>query len=171
MRPVEIVPYDAGWPRRFEATAADLRRALGPTLLAVHHIGSTAVPGLAAKPIIDLLPVVADLDAVDRVEPALERLGFRSRGEYGLAGRRYLVRDVDGRRVDHVHVYATGDPAITRHLAVRDYLRAHPSEADAYGALKAAVAAEHARDSRRYAETKGPFVEALERRALTWAAS
>lgn len=168
-RTAEVVPYDPGWPRRFEATAAALRAALGVNVLAVHHIGSTAVPGLAAKPILDVLPVVADLGAVDRAEAAMAAAGFSARGENGLAGRRYFVRATGGRRTDHVHVYADGDAAIARHLAVRDFLRAHPDEAARYGALKTALASTD-ESSERYAAAKEPFVADLKRRALAWAA-
>lgn len=171
MRTVEIVPYDPQWPARFEATAAELRRALGANVVAVHHVGSTAVPGLAAKPVIDVLPVVADLGAVSQAEPALVDLGYEPRGEYGLPGRRYFVREAGGRRTDHVHVYEADDPAVARHLALRDYLRAHAEEAAQYGALKASVAEQYPHDRRRYSEAKGPIVSALEQRALTWADS
>ena len=170
MRAVQVLLYDPRWPARFATTAAELRAALGPAAVAVHHVGSTAVPGLAAKPVVDVLAVADDLGAVDGAEPSLVGLGYEPRGEYGLPGRRYFVRGADGRRTDHVHVYGEGDPAVARHLAVRDYLRAHPEEAAGYGALKAAVAGRYPDDNRRYAEAKGPFVAALERRALAWAA-
>ncbi len=168
-RIAEVVPYDPGWRRRFEATAAVLRGVLGANVLALHHIGSTAVPGLAAKPIVDVLPVVADLGAVDRAGAAMAMAGFVARGENGLAGRRYFVRVTGGRRTDHVHVFADGDAAIARHLAVRDFLRAHPDEAARYGALKTRLASADA-SSARYAAAKSPFVADLECRALAWAA-
>src|SRR5688572_26829142 len=86
-------PYSADWPRLFESEAERLRRLLGAELVAIHHIGSTAIPGLAAKPIIDLLPVVRQIDRVDALTPAFEAAGYRAWGEYGLSGRRYFTRD------------------------------------------------------------------------------
>ena len=164
MRTVQVVPYDAAWPGGFERAAVGLRAALGGNLVALHHVGSTAVPGLAAKPIIDILPVVRDRRLVD--EAALVRLGYRPRGERGLPGRLYFVRDVGGRRTHHVHVYEEGDPAVARHLAVRDHLRARPDEARRYAALKRALVRRHGGDRELYAEGKAPFVAEIQRRAL-----
>lgn len=167
MRPVRILPYDPAWPERAQAAAARIAEALGANALAVHHIGSTAVRGLAAKPVLDLLPVVRDLDAVDE---ALVRAGYVARGEYGLAGRRYFVRDAEGVRAEHVHVYPEGHAAVARHLAVRDYLRAHTAVAMQYATLKQTLAAVHPNDRPRYQAGKAPFLADVERRALDWAA-
>jgi GrpB-like predicted nucleotidyltransferase (UPF0157 family) len=164
---VVVVPYDAEWPRRFAAEAERLRQVFGPELVAVHHIGSTAVPGLAAKPIIDIMPVVRRLEAADERAPAMRALGYEAMGEFGIAGRRYFRKGGD-RRTHHVHVFRVGDPNVARHLAFRDYLRAHPEVAAAYGALKRELAARHPEDIEAYMDGKDAFVRRTEAAALRW---
>ena len=133
---VIVIPYDRTWPERAAREAASLRRALGENCLAVHHIGSTAVEGLAAKPILDFLPVVRSLAGADACRGALEALGYEYLGEFGIPGRRYLRKGGD-ERTHQVHIFAADDREnIVRHLAVRDYLRTHPAAREAYGALK-----------------------------------
>ena len=125
-RPVVLVPHDPAWAARAEGLIAELHAAVPGVFGAVHHVGSTAVPGLAAKPVIDLLAEVEALEALQGARGALAGLGWRWRGENGLAGRRYFTRDdpETGTRAAHLHVYARGDPAIAWHLAFRDRLRA-----------------------------------------------
>lgn len=130
--PVFLAPHDSAWAKIATDHAARLR-TLGPTLVAVHHIGSTAVPGLAAKPIIDLLAVVTGLDDLDRKRSLVEALGWDWRGELGITGRRYCaMSDENGKRIAQLHIFAAGSPHIVRHLAFRDYLRGHPEVAHAY---------------------------------------
>ena len=122
---ITVVNYDPEWPRQFQAEAARIRAVLGDNCTAIYHIGSTAVPGLAAKPILDIMPVVENLEAVDRAAPAFEAMGYEYLGEFGIPGRRYLRKGGD-ERTHQLHIFARTDRAnITRHLAVRDYLRAH----------------------------------------------
>lgn len=109
--------YSAEWPVMFEREADLLRGVLGAELVAVHHIGSTSVPGLAAKSVIDLMPLVRTLAAVDALEPELRTRGYRAWGECGLPGRRYFTWDRDGVRTHNVHAYGFDDPAVERHLA------------------------------------------------------
>jgi GrpB-like predicted nucleotidyltransferase (UPF0157 family) len=164
------VAHDPAWADRFSEAAHELAEALG-ALASVHHIGSTAVPGLHAKPIIDLLVATSDLAHVDARTPAIVALGYEALGEYGLAGRRYFRRDdEDGERTHHLHVWRVGDPALLRHLAFRDYLLAHPDVAAEYGALKRRLAERHAEDIESYIEGKDAFVKAVEADALAWQA-
>lgn len=168
MRRVRVVPHDPVWADRFSEAAHELAVALG-ALASVHHIGSTAVPGLHAKPIIDLLVAAPDLAHVDARTPAIVALGYEALGEYGLAGRRYFRReDGDGERTHHLHVWRVGAPALLRHLAFRDYLLAHPEAAAEYGALKRRLAKHHADDIEAYVAGKDDFVKAIEARALAW---
>lgn len=167
---VRVTDYD---PRRadlFAREAAAIRAVLGENCVVVHHIGSTAVPGLAAKPVIDMMPVVHSLAAADAQSAAFEALGYECMGEYGIAGRRYYRKGGD-ERTHQIHIFAEGDVRnIGRHLAVRDYLRAHPAEAAAYGALKRELAARFPEDIEGYCDGKDAFVRGLERRALAWEA-
>ena len=120
---VVVCAYDESWPQEFAQEAQRLREVLGENCLEIHHIGSTAVPGLAAKPIIDFMLVVRELEEVDRRASALEELGYEYLGEFGIPGRRYL-RKGGFRHTHHLHIFSTfNKAAIERHLAVRDYLR------------------------------------------------
>jgi GrpB-like predicted nucleotidyltransferase (UPF0157 family) len=170
--PVEIVDYDPAWPQRFAEEAARLRALLPPQLLGrIEHIGSTAVPGLAAKPIVDVAVEVADLESVRRtVAPILEREGYAflwrpsSRGAPDIDYAWFIRRDAAGRRTHHVHMLPPGSPYWDR-LTFRDHLRAHPEAAAAYGALKRQAAAEHPHDRRAYARAKTRFIRDVLRRA------
>ncbi len=168
MREVVVVPPDRGWRDAFEAEAARLRGILRENLLEIHHIGSTAIIGIAAKPIIDMLPVVGEIERVDEMTAEMTASGYRAWGEFGLSGRRYFTREENGKRTHNVHIYAVGNPEITRHLAFRDYMNAHPEEARAYGRLKEKLAREFPTDFEAYMDGKHAFVQERERRALAW---
>lgn len=168
---VELVPHNPAWADRAAAESARLKAALGDNLLAVEHIGSTAIPGIAAKPIVDLLPIVADLAALNAARPAIEALGYVWRGEFGLEGRRYCVlSDTTGRRIVQAHCYQADSPEVERHLVYRDHMRAHPDEAAAYEAEKQRAAALHAHDSLAYNGEKNDWIKAAEKRAAAWRA-
>jgi GrpB-like predicted nucleotidyltransferase (UPF0157 family) len=142
---------------------------LGSSLVIVHHIGSTAVPGLAAKPILDLLPLVTDLADLDQQRPCIEALGYQWYGELGIPGRRYCaLSDETGTRIVQLHFFQADSPQIERHLAFRDYLRAHPEAARAYETEKRRARDLHPHDSHAYTEEKSAWVRATESTALTW---
>jgi len=167
MRRVEVTPYDEQWALRFQQEAAILQELFRGEILVVHHIGSTSVPGLKAKPIIDMLPVVHDIRQVDRFQEALEQLGYFSKGEFGIPGRRYFPKGGDN-RTHHVHFYQKEHPAIIRHLAFRDYLRAHPAEAHVYGNVKEELAQRFPFDAPSYVKGKESCARELEQKALAW---
>ncbi|MGM9661866.1 MAG: GrpB family protein [Oscillospiraceae bacterium] len=167
-RHVTVTEYDPSWQEKFEAEARLIRDILGENCVAIHHIGSTAVPGLAAKPIIDLMPVVHDLGPVDAAAPAFERIGYEYMGEFGIAGRRYLRKGGE-EQTHHVHIFAESSAAdIQRHLAVRDYLRTHREACNAYAALKTALAEKYPYDIDGYCDGKDAFVKQMEKEALRW---
>lgn len=165
--PVELVPYDPRWPELAEAEAQRLRAAV-PAIITVHHIGSTAIPGVRAKPIIDLMPVVRDLAELDRAQHAVEALGYGWWGELGLPGRRYctLSDPGNGRRLVQLHGYAQGSPEIERHLAFRAHLRKRPDVARAYEQEKQRCARLHPEDSYVYSTCKHDWIKAVEAQAL-----
>lgn len=168
LRVVEVVPYDSDWRQRFETEAAAVRAALGDALLGVEHIGSTSVPGLPAKPIIDMMPLVRDVREVDRRISAMAAAGYTPRGEFGLPGRRYFVKGPAHARLVHCHIYAADNPEVERHLAFRDYLRTHPAERDAYAQLKMQLAQAHPTDIVAYMDGKNGLIKQLEAEALRW---
>ena len=168
MRKIVVVDYRPEWAVAFQREAACIAEVLGENMVAIHHIGSTSVPGLCAKPILDIMPVVRDIGAVDGCNAGFVALGYTPMGEFGIPGRRYFHKGGD-ERTHHVHVFAEENrEAIERHLAVPAYLRAHADEARAYGELKKALAARFPRDWESYCDGKDEYVRALEARALAW---
>ena len=167
MRRIEIAPYDPAWRELFEIERQLISEALGAIALDVHHIGSTSVPGLAAKPIIDIILEVSSLEDLDQRESALASLGYESKGEYGIERRRFFPKG-GGERTHHIHAFKAGDPHVVRHLAFRDYLRAHPAISREYEALKTRVAASCNNDIDTYCDGKDSFIKDHERLALAW---
>ena len=167
-RSVTQVPHNARWAGQAQGLIADLHVAAPGLFVGLHHIGSTAVPGLAAKPVVDLLGEVVDLGAVDAARAELEGLGWRWRGENGVDGRRYLTRDdpQSGERAAHLHIHARGDAMIPWHLAFRDRLRAEPATAAAYEAEKSRCAALHPDDSGAYAACKKAWTDRVAKEAV-----
>lgn len=167
---VVVLPYNPAWPGAFAKEAASLRHALGDLIGALDHIGSTSVPGLAAKPIIDMLLEVPELGALDRGSRVVEALGYEVMGAYGIEGRRYFRKtDAQGVRTHQIHAFQSGSLRLLRHLAFRDYLRAHPVVAAEYGAHKVTLAAACA-NAQAYMDGKDAFVKLVEADALAWAA-
>jgi GrpB-like predicted nucleotidyltransferase (UPF0157 family) len=159
-REIVIVDYDSSWPARYQLERDRVRRALGVSALRIEHIGSTAVPGLAAKPIIDLLVAVADPDDETVTVPALHAAGYELRvREPGHRMFRTPERDV------HVHVWGHSDPEVARHLRFRDRLRRSPADCDSYERLKRELAAREWAEMNEYADAKAALIEAILARA------
>ncbi|MBK8985777.1 MAG: GrpB family protein [Chloroflexi bacterium] len=151
----------------FVAEAERLTAVFRPILVALHHIGSTAVPGLPAKPTLDIMPVVTDIAQVDALNPQMAALGYIARGEHGIAGRRYFRKGSDAFHTHHIHVYQAGSLEISRHLGFRDYLRAHPEAAAAYGRLKTSLAAQYRADPLAYTNAKADFITEILRQVAS----
>lgn len=162
-RTVEIAEYDPAWPERFRALAERAASALGEMVLAVEHVGSTSVPGLAAKPVIDLDVVVRPEDLQAAIE-RLAGLGYAHRGELGIAGR-HAFRPPPGEPKHHLYLCVPDSPGLRDHLLLRDHLRADPRAAAGYAALKRRLAEPHRNDPEAYQEAKRAFIDALIRRA------
>ena len=169
-RPVILVDHDPEWKRLAADEACRIGEALGEALVAIHHIGSTSIPGIKAKPIIDLVGVVRDLPSLEARNPSLEKIGYLPRGEAGIAGRRYFTKDTRGARTHHLHCFVVGHSDIDRHLLFRDYLIAHPQAAFEYQRLKEDLARKFPDDSAAYTEAKTPFIRRTDDAAREWAA-
>jgi GrpB-like predicted nucleotidyltransferase (UPF0157 family) len=172
MKKVEVVAHDTRWREEFETEARRVAAALGDNVVAVHHIGSTAIPNIYAKPVIDLLVEVGDIVEVDGRSSAMEALGYEVMGEFGILGRRFFRKDnEEGTRTHNIHAFAAGTAEVTRHLAFRDYLLAHPADAQKYSALKRKLAEEHPQNLDGYMDGKDDFIKEIDRRAARWRAS
>lgn len=158
---------DPRWPRAAEAEIARWLDTV-PGLVTVHHIGSTAIPGMPAKPVLDLLPIFTDAEARDAAREAVERLGYEWLGEYGLEGRAYARMDdpKTGRRLVQSHAYPDGHSAIRRHLAFRDALSGNAALRAGYASVKGACAALHPDGGVEYGVCKSAWIERVEARAL-----
>lgn len=157
---VELLAHDPAWAQLAQREADRLQTALADLLLTVHHIGSTAIAGICAKPILDLLPVVTSITALDAHESVLRQLGYEVWGEYGIAGRRYATRTerATGQRLVQLHSFEPDHPEIERHLAFRDYLRARSTVAAAYDAEKRRCQQLHPDDSHAYSDAKSAWI-------------
>jgi GrpB-like predicted nucleotidyltransferase (UPF0157 family) len=167
---LEIVPYDDAWPQAFAAERDRIAAALGPLALRIEHHGSTSVPGLAAKPVIDIQVSVAHLHPLEPYAVPLRTLGYQHVPHPDDAFCPFFHRPNVWPHTHHVHLVRAGDAEETRTLAFRDYLRAHPEVAREYEHLKRRLASEHGAGSlglhETYADAKGPFVIAVTERAL-----
>jgi NAD-dependent deacetylase len=165
--PLEVVAYDPAWPRLYQEEAARVHAALGEDVVAIEHMGSTGVPGLAAKPVIDVSVGLRRLELSPDQIAAVEALGYEYLGENGLPGRLFFRRSEAGRRTHHLHLVQVNGEHWHRHRAFRDYLRAHPDEVERYAAEKLKLAAE-ASTHGDYWERKQAYAEALFERARAW---
>ncbi len=158
MRKIIVVPYDDKWPEMFEAESSLIKTLLGGVAKDVHHIGSTSVPGLSAKPVIDMLLEVSDINELDTYNSSMARAGYVARGENGIPGRRYFIKGGD-QRSHQVHAFSVGDKQVLKHLAFRDYLRRNKEIAGKYAEIKHSAALLSRNDVHRYSILKADFIE------------
>jgi GrpB-like predicted nucleotidyltransferase (UPF0157 family) len=168
---IRIVRYDPAWAEMFEREAGTIRAALGSVAVRVEHVGSTAVHGLDAKPIVDIQVSVASMEPVDAYRRPLEGLGYLYVVHPDFPDFPFLGKPAVRPRTHHIHICVAGGHHERRHLAVRDFLRAHPEEAAAYAAFKRVIAERHPGDRLAYMARKDRYVVDLERRALEWQAA
>lgn len=154
---IKVVPYDPKWPKIFAQEAALIETALGKNCLGIHHIGSTSVPGLPAKPIIDMIPVVSGILAVDEATDNMRALGYIAKGEHGMLFRRYFQKNGF-----NIHVYEKDTPDIERYLKFRDWMRLHKEDREAYATLKQQLALTHPNDILSYVCGKDEFVAKID---------
>ncbi|MDD1422672.1 GrpB family protein [Dolichospermum sp. ST_sed1] len=171
MTRLEIHPYNPKWPLEFEIMAQELTKIWQDELVEIHHIGSTSIPQMAAKPIIDILIVVNSQDKITNHDEAMTKLGFRCRGEcledLGTKGRFYYSKDTSGIRTHQVHVMELGHPEIQEKINFKNYLIHHPKDAALYQKLKESIIGKVS-GIKEYIERKNSLVKELMEKANSW---
>jgi len=160
-RCVELTAPNPEWKTLFDKSATEIRTILGSNCIDIHHIGSTAIPNIYAKPIVDILPVVKNLELVDALNPKFEALGYICMGEYGIAGRRFYWKSKTN-RTHNIHLFEQGSPQILRHVTFRDFMRTHEDHAKAYSVLKCCLAEVFTYDIENYVDGKASFVQMID---------
>jgi GrpB-like predicted nucleotidyltransferase (UPF0157 family) len=162
--PIKIHPYNPVWKTSYEKEVSKLATIFDGQQIAIHHIGSTSIAGMSAKPIIDILIEVDDIAAIDSSNKAMIEIGYEPKGEYGIAGRRYFQKGGD-MRTHHVHVFRHDSNQVEKYLLFRDYLRAHPEAAGRYAKLKHDLATQFPYDMDAYSAGKSDFINDVMQKA------
>ncbi|MBI2786842.1 MAG: GNAT family N-acetyltransferase [Legionella longbeachae] len=160
---IRVLSYNPRWPIQFESEARAIKKALGDNCVEVYHVGSTSVPGLAAKPVIDMIPVVLDIMKVDKNTAAMQALGYEAKGEYGIPFRRYFQKG-GNQRTHNIHIFEKGNSEIERHIKFRDWMITHPDDRDAYARLKKNLANQYPNDITAYCLGKDDFVAGIDQK-------
>lgn len=169
MREVKVVPYDPTWPKKFREEAETLRQLMSDEIIDIHHIGSTSIPNMSAKPIIDLLIEVKEIHKIDEYTKRLSSYGYLAFGENGIPGRRYFIKGSKTIRTHHIHMFQKGNREINRHIAFRDYLSTHHPEALQYATLKMQLAKQHPMNIEKYIQGKLNLIQEINQKAANWA--
>ncbi|WP_152393209.1 GrpB family protein [Paenibacillus guangzhouensis] len=163
-----VVEHNPHWREMYLEEEREIQEILSDVLVNSYHMGSTAVPGLKAKPIIDILLVVTDINALDNYTLPFEKLGYEVMGEFGIRGRRYFRKGGDN-RTHQIHAFQFDHiQEIERHLIFRDYLCHQPEVVKDYGELKSMLAQKYPNDIEAYGDGKDDFVKKVEKQALLW---
>lgn len=160
---VVLVPYQESWQKLFDEWSQRLKAQCKTQFVDVHHIGSTSIPGLAAKPVIDILAELENWEDLSEIRPLLEEIGFQEKFTSKII--RWAFYHHENPQI-HLHVLCRGNPQIGRHLRFRDYLRTHPEDRDAYAKMKADLALKHTA-KKEYTQEKTPFINSIDRKALS----
>lgn len=163
---VRLSEYNENWSRMFKDEAQFLSGVFGDEVIKFEHFGSTSIYGMNAKPVIDMMCLVKNIEKIDMFNDQMGILGYDVAGEWGIQGRR-LFRKGGENRTHHIHVYQYNNPQIERYLVFRDYLRTHPDEVERYKHFKVELAQKYD-DTAYYSKAKKPFIEEMEQRALEW---
>jgi len=166
-RRVGIVSYNPNWKEIYKEESKKIKNVLSDIIVDIHHIGSTAIPGIKAKPVIDILVEVKDIEAVDRYNNKMEELGYEVMGEYGIPKRRFF-RKGGNNRTHHIHIFQVGNEEIERHINFKEYLIAHPDKAREYSKLKEKLTNKYTYDVENYTNGKSDFIKEIDRKAKLW---
>lgn len=166
-RVIEVISYNSEWQEEYLNEAEKIRTIMTRDIIKTHHIGSTSIPGMSAKPVIDILVEVKDINNIDKYNNEMEKLGYIPKGENGIFGRRFFLKGLYN-RTHHIHTFQEGNSEIQRHLNFRDYMIAHPEEAKRYGELKIQLANKFRHDIESYINGKDSFIKDIDRKAEKW---
>ncbi len=167
MRKVEVTPYQTAWITMFQEESKKIKDVYGEEILYVYHIGSTSIPNINAKPIIDILVEVISIRKVDNFNIYMKQLDYEAHGEYGIPNRRFFSKGGDN-RTHHVHIFEQGNDEISRHILFRDYMIAHPKEAKKYSQLKQNLAVRFPTNIQKYMEGKNDYIKEIDKKAKNW---
>ncbi len=167
-RKYTVLSYDAGWPLSFESVRKELEPVFGDEAKAIEHVGSTAVPGMSAKPTIDVLVVVKDVLEVDKLNEKMKELGYDAYGEYVGKGGRFFAKEEDGERIVNVHCFPAEHPKVRDLIDMRDFLRTHQEESKDYADYKLGLMQKLPDDYFAYRKEKDKYIQELKKRMEKW---
>lgn len=167
MRKIEILPYDKNWKVQYEKEKTLLLNIFKNSINHIYHIGSTSIPNLAAKPVIDILIDTYSISNIDNFNQEMIKAGYEPLGEYGIKNRRFFLKGGDN-RTHHVHIFQKNDHNIIRHLAFRDYLNHNKKRLKEYEELKIKLAIKYPYDINGYCEGKNNLIKEIEKEAVIW---
>ena len=162
-RRVEVVFYNPNWKEMYKEESGKVKNILSDIIIDIHHIGSTAIPGIKAKPVIDILVEVKDIEGVDQYNHKMKELGYEVMGEYGIPKRRFFRKGGD-KRTHHIHIFQVDNEEIERHIKFKEYLIAHPDKAREYSRLKEELANKYTYDVENYTNHKSYFIQEIDRK-------
>jgi len=162
-RRVEVVFYNPNWKEMYKEESGKVKNILSDIIIDIHHIGSTAITGIKAKPVIDILVEVKDIEGVDQYNHKMKELGYEVMGEYGIPKRRFFRKGGD-KRTHHIHIFQVGNEEIERHIKFKEYLIAHPDKAREYSRLKEELANKYTYDVDNYTNRKSNFIQEIDRK-------
>ncbi len=166
-REINVEPYNKKWKVKFKNEKSKLEKIFNDILVKIYHIGSTAIPNIKAKPVIDIMVVVEDIDKVDNYNDRIKSLGYEPKGEFGIKNRRFFQKGGNN-RTHHIHIFQQGDKEIKRHINFRDYIKSHPKEAQKYSQLKEILADKYSQDINKYNKGKNDFIAEIDSKAVEW---
>jgi len=167
-RRLGVVSYNPNWKNMYKEESEKIKNILNDIMIDIHHIGSTAIPGIIAKPVIDILVEVKDIEGVDQYNHKMAELGYEAMGEYGIPKRRFF-RKGGNNRTHHIHIFQTGNGEIERHINFKEYLIAHPYKAREYSKLKEELVNKYTYDVENYTNSKSDFIKEIDKKAkLRW---
>ncbi len=166
-RRVGVVSYNPNWQKMYKEESEKIKNILDDIIVDIHHIGSTAIPGIKAKPAIDILVEVKDIEGVDQYNHKMKELGYEAMGEYGIPKRRFC-RKGGNNRTHHIHIFQVGNEKIERHINFKEYLIAHPDKAREYSKLKEKLVNKYTHDVENYTNGKSDFIKEIDKKAKLW---